>query len=106
MATTDKMQEMVSFFELDEWLPEGLATQLSEDKCKSLSNGIQQKLRLALGLGNCEQSLIIIDEPFNGAEQENAHKHTFLTAIRAHSPSCSKTECIELHLTECSVFGH
>lgn len=72
LIPTEKMQEMVSFFELDEWLPEGLATQLSVDKCKSLPNGIQQKLRLALGLGNCEQSLIIIDEPFNGAENENA----------------------------------
>lgn len=72
LIPTDKMQEMISFFELDEWLPEGLATQLSVDKCKGLPNGIQQKLRLALGLGNCEQSLIIIDEPFNGAENENA----------------------------------
>ncbi|MCG7514104.1 ATP-binding cassette domain-containing protein [Vibrio sp. MMH1-50] len=72
LIPAEKMQEMVSFFELDAWLPEGLDTQLSVDKCKNLPNGIQQKLRLALGLGSCEQSLIIIDEPFNGAEQENA----------------------------------
>ncbi|MDF5538951.1 ABC transporter permease, partial [Vibrio parahaemolyticus] len=73
LIPTEKMREMVSFFELDTWLPQGLDTQLSVDICKSLPNGIQQRLRLALGLGNCEQSLIIIDEPFNGAEQENSH---------------------------------
>lgn len=71
LIPTKKMNEMINFFELEEWFPEGLATQLSQDRYKSLPNGIQQKLRLALGLGTCEQSVIIIDEPFNGTEQEN-----------------------------------
>ncbi|GAL16310.1 hypothetical protein JCM19233_7333 [Vibrio astriarenae] len=67
------MQEWLSFFDLDSWFPEGLATTISIDSVQSLPNSVQQKLRLALGLGALEQKVFIIDEPFCGSESENSH---------------------------------
>ncbi|MGR5341665.1 ATP-binding cassette domain-containing protein [Vibrio astriarenae] len=66
------MQDWLAFFELDSWFSEGLSTTISADTVQSLPNSVQQKLRLALGLGNLEQQVYVIDEPFCGSESENA----------------------------------
>ena len=66
-----QMQEMVSFFDLDDWLPDGLETHLTSELMQRLPSGIAQCLRMAIGLGSCEQHVVIIDEPFTGCEKEH-----------------------------------
>ncbi|MDR9829667.1 ATP-binding cassette domain-containing protein, partial [Vibrio sp. FNV 38] len=67
------MLNWLKFFDLMKWMPDGLETEISMDVVQGLPNSVQQKLRLALGLGNLEQQIVIIDEPFCGSETENAH---------------------------------
>lgn len=70
---TKQMNQWIEFFDLGYWLKEGLSTELSMDIVQGFPNSVQQKLRLALGLGTLEQQIYIIDEPFCGSEKENAH---------------------------------
>ncbi|OAN18066.1 ABC transporter permease [Photobacterium jeanii] len=70
LIARDQMEEMVNFFDLSPWLPQGLETQMSSDYVASLPNGVQQRLRIALGLGSNDQGVIIMDEPFVGCEKE------------------------------------
>ncbi|MGF1687211.1 ATP-binding cassette domain-containing protein [Photobacterium japonica] len=66
-----QMEELIDFFDLHPWLPEGLQTTMSNDFVSQLPNGVQQRLRIALGLGCPDQDIIIIDEPFVGCEKEH-----------------------------------
>ena len=70
VISTSQMEETIEFFNLGPWLPEGLNTQMSTAFVQQLPNGVQQLLRIALGLGSCDQGIIIIDEPFVGCEKE------------------------------------
>ncbi|MGR5076351.1 ATP-binding cassette domain-containing protein [Photobacterium swingsii] len=65
-----QMEEIIDFFDLHPWLPQGLETPMSSEYVEQLPNGVQQLLRMALGLGCCDQGVIIIDEPFVGCEKE------------------------------------
>ncbi|CAG23620.1 ATP-binding cassette domain-containing protein [Photobacterium profundum] len=65
-----QMEEIIDFFDLHPWLPDGLDTHMSSDYVEQLPNGVQQSLRMALGLGCCDQGVIVIDEPFVGCEKE------------------------------------
>ena len=64
------MEEIIDFFDLHPWLPQGLETNMTSEYVEQLPNGVQQLLRMALGLGCCDQGVIIIDEPFVGCEKE------------------------------------
>ncbi|MGF1724642.1 ATP-binding cassette domain-containing protein [Photobacterium nomapromontoriensis] len=66
-----QMEDIIDFFDLHPWLPQGLETMMSSDYVAQLPNGVQQQLRIALGLGCCDQGVIIIDEPFVGCEREH-----------------------------------
>lgn len=77
----ERMQAMIDFFDLSSWLPEGIETQLTQDKVNQLPSGVQQKLRLALGLADHSANLIFIDEPFLGSEQEH---HKYLNSLFIH----------------------
>ncbi|WP_281222037.1 ATP-binding cassette domain-containing protein [Photobacterium sanguinicancri] len=65
-----QMEEIIDFFDLHSWLPQGLETNMTSEYVEQLPNGVQQLLRMALGLGCCDQGVIIIDEPFVGCEKE------------------------------------
>ncbi|GAM78217.1 hypothetical protein JCM19241_4922 [Vibrio ishigakensis] len=66
------MLKYIRFFELEEWFPQGLDTDLATEFTQGLPNGISQRLRLALGLCGNSSNLIIIDEPLCGSAHENA----------------------------------
>lgn len=66
------MLKYIRFFELEEWFPDGLDTDLTTEFTQNLPNGISQRLRLALGLCGNSSNLIIIDEPLCGGAHENA----------------------------------
>lgn len=70
VISSEQMEETIEFFNLHPWLPEGLQTQMSSEFVQQLPNGVQQLLRMALGLGSFDQGIIIIDEPFVGGEKE------------------------------------
>jgi ABC-type bacteriocin/lantibiotic exporter with double-glycine peptidase domain len=72
------IEEMISFFNLSDYLPLGHSTQLTSEFMNKTPFGILRKLKLMIGLGNCMQQVIIIDEPFAGSEKENSH---FLTTL-------------------------
>lgn len=99
------MADICTYLDLDSSLPLGLNTKLNEDIYEKLPNGTQQKIRLALGLGNFDSFIIIIDEPFNGVESEyykifnklisdKLHQHTVI--FSSSDPkiiSCSNKCC-------------
>lgn len=70
--------QMISFFNLSEYLPLGHATKITGEFMKQTPFGVLRKIKLMIGLGNCMQQVIIIDEPFAGTEKENSH---FLTTL-------------------------
>ena len=69
---------MIGFFNLTQYLPLGHATKITNEFLKTTPYGLLRKIKLMVGLGNCMQQVIIIDEPFAGAESENSH---FLTTL-------------------------
>ncbi|NLS14426.1 ATP-binding cassette domain-containing protein [Vibrio sp. SM6] len=85
LIPTEQMQAMLDFFELGTWLDKGLATELNAEKVSTLPNGVQQRLRLAIGLGNHNAAVVIIDEPFCGCELENTHYFNKLFSDKLNS---------------------
>ena len=72
------IESMLSFFNLNEVLPDGKDTQINSDFLNKLPDGVERKLKLAIGLGDCSSKIIIIDEPFAGSEKESCH---YLTSL-------------------------
>jgi len=72
------ISNMLTFFHLDKFLPQGKDTYLSNEFVASLPDGVVRKLTLAIGLGHCRKKMVFIDEPFAGSEQESSK---FLTAL-------------------------
>ncbi|WOT06747.1 ATP-binding cassette domain-containing protein [Shewanella youngdeokensis] len=69
----DYIDEMVNFFDLQKYLPKGQATVITSQLLKSLPDGVLRKIKLMIGIGRCQQKVLIIDEPFVGSEKENSH---------------------------------
>lgn len=65
------MKELIHQLDLEAWLPNGLDTYMSNELLHSLPSGVLQAIRLALGLGQCQSNVILIDEPFAGCEKEH-----------------------------------
>lgn len=66
-----QMEEIFEFFDLDKWFSSGVDTYMSNELVRSLPSGVQQAIRLMLGLGKCAHNIVIIDEPFAGCENEH-----------------------------------
>lgn len=73
-----QMLKIIDILELNDWLPRGLSTAVSQEIYQSWPTGVQQKIRLALGLGSMQKNIVLIDEPFNGVEKEFAHLFQFI----------------------------
>jgi ABC-type bacteriocin/lantibiotic exporter with double-glycine peptidase domain len=69
-----EMIELLNLLELNHWFPQGLETHMSSEFLQSLPSGVLQTLRIAIGLGQCQSDIVLIDEPFSGCEKEHA-KH-------------------------------
>lgn len=78
----ERINEMLSFFNLNEFFPEGGAALINSELLNKLPDGIHRKLKLAIGLGDCLCKVVIIDEPFAGSEKENCHYLTSLFSGR------------------------
>ena len=68
----EHIEEMLHFFDLLAYLPDGKETLITSKLLNELPSGIHKRLKIAIGLGNCCNNLIIIDEPFAGCEKENS----------------------------------
>lgn len=76
---------MLNFFDLLPYLPQGKNTLLSTEFLDQLPDGVYRKLVLAIGLGDCHKKVLILDEPFVGAENENSRYLTLLFKERLAS---------------------
>lgn len=72
------IDNMLAFFNLDKILPKGKETLINSEFLNTLPDGIDRKLKLAIGLGDCSSKIVIIDEPFAGSEKESCH---YLTSL-------------------------
>lgn len=93
-TTAADIDNMLSFFNLDSIFPQGRETIISSELLNTLPDGIERKLKLAIGLGNCASKVIIIDEPFAGSEKENCHYLTSLFSGRLKNSTviCTSNE--------------
>lgn len=66
------IEDMIDFFNLKEYLPNGKETLITSKLINDLPSGIINRLKMAIGLGNCTSKFIVIDEPFSGNENENS----------------------------------
>ncbi|USD40038.1 ATP-binding cassette domain-containing protein [Vibrio sp. SCSIO 43135] len=67
----EEMEDLIQLLEIVDWLPKGIDTYMSSDFLQSLPSGVLQSIRLALGLGQCQSNVLLIDEPFAGCEKEH-----------------------------------
>ena len=81
----ETIDEMLNFFDLLPYLPQGKNTLLSTEFLDQLPDGVYRKLVLAIGLGDCHKKVLILDEPFVGAENENSRYLTLLFKERLAS---------------------
>jgi ABC-type bacteriocin/lantibiotic exporter with double-glycine peptidase domain len=72
VISTEQMNYTFRLLGLTSWFEQGLDSTLNTDILKNLPNGVRERLRIAIGLGDMSQNLIIIDEPFVGVESEHA----------------------------------
>ncbi|GLS91716.1 hypothetical protein GCM10007916_27860 [Psychromonas marina] len=77
-TAAETINQMLAFFNLDTIFPDGPNTLINSELLNTLPDGVQRKLKLAIGLGDCLSKLIIIDEPFAGSEKESSH---YLTSL-------------------------
>ncbi|WP_163930464.1 ATP-binding cassette domain-containing protein [Paraferrimonas sp. SM1919] len=71
MISEAEINHTMRLLGLDEDFPDGLHQQLDKQTILDLPSATLQKLRLAIGLGNMNEELILIDEPLVGSELEN-----------------------------------
>ena len=82
------MEEAIDFFNLRPWLGEaGAQAQLTNEFLVNLPAGVRQMLRLCIGLGNCPQNYVLIDEPLLGCANDYVSK--FVTLF--NGPYAKKT---------------
>ncbi len=63
--TLQTIEKIAEYFQIMPWIGD-INKKLSSEFLATLPNGIQELLRLCIGLGNCQQNLVIIDEPLLG----------------------------------------
>ncbi len=68
--TNAQMLDLAQHYKLTPWLGEGLETVIDHEFLINIPNGVRELLRLCVGLGNCEQDFILIDEPLLGCASD------------------------------------
>ncbi|MGF1749546.1 ATP-binding cassette domain-containing protein [Vibrio cionasavignyae] len=71
VISKEQMSQSFALLGLDKVFPEGLGTMISADFLANLPSGLMQRLRLAIGLADTSQNVIVIDEPLVGVESEH-----------------------------------
>ncbi|MFA0087961.1 ATP-binding cassette domain-containing protein [Vibrio sp. 10N.261.51.F12] len=72
VVSQEQMLQSFSFLGLEQVFENGLETMINADFLANLPSGLLQRLRLAIGLADISQNVIIIDEPLVGVERELA----------------------------------
>ncbi len=68
----EQMMRSFTLLGLEKFFEQGLETHINTEMLAHLPSGLLQRLRLAIGLADMSQKIILIDEPLIGVEIEHA----------------------------------
>ncbi|MGX9517317.1 ATP-binding cassette domain-containing protein [Vibrio mediterranei] len=72
VISKEQMMRSFTLLGLEKFFEQGLETHINTEKLAHLPSGLLQRLRLAIGLADMSQKIILIDEPLIGVEIEHA----------------------------------